>query len=86
MNQCTCRLNNCIGKRNYRYFLWFVFALPVAMVYILAFSIVHIVIVWVRRSAFWGFISVLLNCPAAYPLQPLGALDVLRLTVCLLKL
>jgi hypothetical protein len=63
-----CRLNNCVGKRNYRYFLWFVFTLPVAMMYVMAFSIVHIVVVWTRHDALSGFLDVLLYCPPSYPL------------------
>lgn len=37
-------VGNCIGKRNYRYYLWFIFAASLDCLYFIALSIAHIVL------------------------------------------
>eukprot|EP01094_Clydonella_sp_ATCC50884_P015613 TRINITY_DN2621_c0_g1_i2.p1 TRINITY_DN2621_c0_g1~~TRINITY_DN2621_c0_g1_i2.p1 ORF type:complete len:259 (-),score=28.41 TRINITY_DN2621_c0_g1_i2:863-1567(-) len=62
-------LNNCIGKRNYRFFLTFVWVLPVLMLYMGCFCVLNIVMLIVgERTIAYGFIRAALHGPGRYPL------------------
>jgi len=37
-------VGNCIGRRNYRYYLWFIFACSIDCLYVISLSIAHIIV------------------------------------------
>lgn len=61
-------LNNCIGRRNYRSFFIFINTASILCLYTLAFSIIHVISLYLDGSPEPSFLSAIQQAPVSFAL------------------
>lgn len=68
-------LNNCVGVRNYRHFLWFLLTVTILSVYLAAFSFAHCYYYKHQSGTITSFLQSIAQFPATFFLGLLGCVS-----------